>query len=72
MNMAIRLHEFGGSEVLRWEEADIAAPGPGEALIRHEAVGVNFIDIYQRRGLYKVPLPVIAGNERSRSSRGGR
>lgn len=63
MNMAIRFHEFGGPEVLRWEEAGVAAPGPGEARIRHEAVGVNFVDIYQRSGLYKVPLPAIAGNE---------
>jgi NADPH2:quinone reductase len=49
--------------VLRWEDADVADPGPGEALIRHEAVGVNFVDIYQRNGLYKVPLPAVAGNE---------
>jgi NADPH2:quinone reductase len=63
MHKAIRFHEFGGSDVLRWEGVDVAEPGPGEALIRHEAVGVNFVDIYQRNGLYKLPLPAIAGNE---------
>ena len=63
MYKAIRFHEFGGSDVLRWEEVDVAAPGPGQALVRHEAVGVNFVDIYQRSGLYKVPLPAVAGNE---------
>ena len=63
MHKAIRFHEFGGSEVLRWEDVNVADPGPGEARIRHEAVGVNFVDIYQRNGLYQVPLPAIAGNE---------
>jgi NADPH2:quinone reductase len=63
MNKAIRFHEFGGSDVLRWEECAVAEPGPGEVRIRHEAIGVNFIDIYQRSGLYKVTLPAIAGNE---------
>ena len=63
MNKAIRFHEFGGAEVLRWEDVTVADPGPGEARIRHEAVGVNFVDIYQRSGLYQVPLPAIAGNE---------
>lgn len=63
MNNAIRFHEFGGADVLRWEEVDVPVPGPGEALVRHEAVGVNFVDIYQRNGLYKVPLPAVAGNE---------
>jgi len=65
MNKAIRFHEFGGTEVLQWEDVDLPDPGPGEARIRHEAVGVNFIDIYQRSGLYKVSLPAVAGNEGS-------
>ncbi|HIJ88457.1 MAG TPA: quinone oxidoreductase [Desulfuromonadales bacterium] len=56
-------HDFGDTEVLRWENIEVADPGPGEVRIRHEAVGVNFIDIYQRSGLYKVPLPTVAGNE---------
>lgn len=63
MNNAIRFHEYGGTEVLRWEKVESAEPQPGEARIRHEAIGVNFVDIYQRSGLYKVPLPAIAGNE---------
>ncbi len=63
MNNAIRFYEFGGTNVLRWENSEVAEPGPGEALIRHEAIGVNFVDIYQRNGLYKIPLPAIAGNE---------
>jgi NADPH2:quinone reductase len=63
MHNAIRFHEFGGADVLRWEGVDVAEPGPGEARIRHEAVGVNFVDVYQRSGLYKVSLPAVAGNE---------
>jgi NADPH2:quinone reductase len=63
MNNVIRFHECGGTEVLRWEDIETTDPQPGEVRIRHEAIGVNFIDIYQRSGLYKVPLPAIAGNE---------
>ncbi|MEI6826077.1 MAG: quinone oxidoreductase [Desulfuromonadales bacterium] len=63
MHKAIMFHDFGDTEVLRWENIEVADPGPGEVRIRHEAVGVNFIDIYQRSGLYKVPLPTVAGNE---------
>lgn len=63
MHMAIKFHDFGDTEVLRWETVEMPDPGPGEALIRHEAIGVNFVDIYQRSGLYKVPLPAVAGNE---------
>jgi NADPH:quinone reductase len=65
MYKAIRFHEFGGPEVLHWEDIDVADPGPGEARIRHEVVGVNFVDIYQRNGLYKISLPAVAGNEGS-------
>jgi NADPH2:quinone reductase len=65
MSKAIRFHEFGSADVLHWEDADVADPGPGEARIRHEAVGVNFVDVYQRSGLYKIPLPAVAGNEGS-------
>ena len=50
--MAIRIHALGGPEMLRWEEVAIPAPGPGEVLVRHEAVGLNFIDTYHRSGLY--------------------
>jgi NADPH2:quinone reductase len=63
MHKAIRFHKVGGPEVLQWEDVEGVDPGPGEVRIRHEAVGVNFVDIYQRSGLYTVPLPAIAGNE---------
>ncbi len=60
---AVRIHEYGGPEVLRVEEVPTPTPGPGQALVRVEAVGVNFIDIYQRRGLYPLELPVALGQE---------
>ncbi len=60
---AIRVHEHGGPEVLRYEEAPLPEPAAGEARVRMEAVGVNFIDTYYRIGLYKVPLPVTPGSE---------
>ena len=64
MTHAIRIHETGGPEVLRWEKIDVADPGPGEALIRQTAAGLNFIDVYFRTGLYKAPtLPATIGNE---------
>lgn len=63
MVKAIRLHEHGGPEVLRLEEVEVAAPGAGEALVRHTAVGLNFIDTYHRTGLYEVTLPAIPGME---------
>ncbi|MBJ6799664.1 quinone oxidoreductase family protein [Geomonas propionica] len=63
MSKAICLEEFGGPEVLKWMDVSVPEPGPGEVRIRHRAVGVNFVDVYQRSGLYKMPLPAIAGNE---------
>ncbi len=60
---AIRVHRHGGTDVLVVEEIPVPRPGKGEALVRIEAVGVNFIDIYQREGLYRVPLPFTPGNE---------
>jgi len=64
MPKAIRMYETGGPEVLRWEEYDPGLPGPGEVLLRHEAVGLNFIDIYHRTGLYPLPsLPATPGME---------
>jgi NADPH2:quinone reductase len=64
MTHAIRIHETGGPDVLRWEKIDVAEPRPGEALIRQTAAGLNFIDVYFRTGLYKAPaLPAIIGNE---------
>src|SRR5581483_9922114 len=60
---AIRVHATGGPDVLRYEAVAQPAPGPGQALVKVEAAGVNFIDIYQRRGLYPVPLPFTPGQE---------
>lgn len=63
MPKAMCFEQFGGPEVMKWVDVEVPEPGPGEARIRHKAVGVNFVDVYQRSGLYKVPLPSIAGNE---------
>lgn len=64
MTRAIRFHTTGGPEVLQWEEAPTPSPKTGEVLIRHLAVGVNFIDVYHRTGLYPVAnLPAIPGME---------
>ena len=60
---AIRIHQTGDASVLRLETIDVPSPGPGQALLRVEAVGVNFIEIYQRTGLYKLPLPFTPGTE---------
>jgi NADPH2:quinone reductase len=64
MAKAIIMHQTGGPEVLGWEEYDPGEPGPGEVLLRHQAVGLNYIDIYHRSGLYPLPsLPGIPGME---------
>jgi NADPH2:quinone reductase len=64
MSMAIRMHATGGPDVLRWEHVPKPEPGPGELLIRHEAIGLNYIDVYFRTGLYKLPhLPAVIGQE---------
>jgi NADPH2:quinone reductase len=60
---AIRVHQVGGPEVLRYETTDRPSPGQGQALVRVEAAGVNFIEVYQRTGIYKVQLPFIPGSE---------
>jgi NADPH2:quinone reductase len=59
----IRLHETGGPGVLRWEELPLAAPARGEVLVRHTAIGLNYIDTYKRSGLYKLALPAGLGEE---------
>lgn len=64
MTRAIRVHEYGGPEVLKWEAVEVGPPGPGEVKIRQTAIGLNFIDIYQRTGFYPQPsLPFIPGSE---------
>ncbi len=63
MPKAIRFHQTGGPEVLRLEDVRVGDPGPGEARVRHAAIGVNFVDIYHRTGLYPLPLPSGLGVE---------
>jgi len=63
MTHAIRFHTTGGPEALVWEEVDVGSPGAGEVRIRHTAVGLNFIDIYYRSGLYATTLPSGLGSE---------
>jgi NADPH2:quinone reductase len=63
MTKAIRIHQTGGPEVLRWEDVELKDPGPGEAQIRHTAIGLNYLDTYHRSGLYPVPLPTGIGSE---------
>lgn len=60
---AIRVHATGGPEVLSWEEVDIGEPGPGQIRLRQHAVGLNYIDVYHRTGLYPQPLPITPGVE---------
>ncbi|MEM7445681.1 MAG: quinone oxidoreductase [Pseudomonadota bacterium] len=60
---AVRFHEAGGPEVLCWEEVEVPSPGPGEVKVRHDAVGLNFIDVYHRVGLYPLTLPSGIGME---------
>jgi len=63
MSFAIRIHKTGGPEVLHWEEVAVGDPAPGQARVRHAAVGLNFIDTYHRSGLYPLPLPSGLGLE---------
>ncbi|MDB4982782.1 MAG: Quinone oxidoreductase, NADPH-dependent [Myxococcales bacterium] len=63
MSKAIVVHAVGGPEALSWEDVPTPTPGPGEALIRQTAIGLNFIDVYNRTGLYKLPLPFVIGQE---------
>ncbi len=63
MTHAIRIHEHGGPEVMKWEAVEVGDPGPGELRIRHTAIGLNYIDTYHRTGLYKIPLPSVIGRE---------
>ena len=64
MPHAIRIHDFGGPEVMKWEEVEVGDPGPGQAKIKQYAAGVNYIDVYHRTGLYKqASLPFTPGSE---------
>src|SRR5258705_13218498 len=63
MAKAIRFHKQGGPEVLQLDDVQVGDPGPGQVRIRHTAIGVNFVDTYQRSGLYPMQTPAIAGNE---------
>lgn len=63
MPHAIRVHQTGGPEVLKWEEVDVGEPGSGQVRLRQEAAGLNFIDVYHRSGLYKQELPFTPGVE---------
>jgi NADPH:quinone reductase len=63
MTKAIRFHETGGPEVLRFEDVEVGKPAPDEAQVRHTAIGLNFLDVYDRTGLYPHPLPSGLGHE---------
>jgi NADPH2:quinone reductase len=63
MAKAVRYHKQGGPEVLQYEDVAVGEPGQGQVRIRHTAIGVNFVDTYQRSGLYPMQLPAVAGNE---------
>lgn len=64
MTKAIRIHEAGGPDAMRWETVDVGTPGYGEVRVRHTAIGLNFIDVYHRSGLYPLPtFPAIIGLE---------
>jgi NADPH:quinone reductase len=63
MAKAVRYHKQGGPEVMQYEDVEVGDPGPGQVRIRHSAIGVNFVDTYQRSGLYPMQLPQVAGNE---------
>jgi NADPH2:quinone reductase len=63
MPHAIRIHQTGGPEVFKWEEIEVGSPGPGQVRLKQTVVGLNYIDVYHRTGLYPVPLPAILGTE---------
>jgi len=65
MPKAIRIHKTGGPEVLQWDDVSVGDPGPGEARVRHHAVGLNYTDVYYRTGVFKLPYPSSPGLEAS-------
>ena len=62
---AVHINQYGGPEELQLVDVQVGEPGPGEIRIRHKAVGLNYIDIYQRSGVYKLPMPLSMGMEAS-------
>ncbi|MBL9017088.1 MAG: alcohol dehydrogenase catalytic domain-containing protein, partial [Myxococcales bacterium] len=60
---AIRIAQNGGPEVMKLEDVPLADPGPGEVLVRHHAIGINFVDTYHRSGLYPLAMPTGLGTE---------
>ncbi len=62
---AVRIEAYGGPEQLKLVDVTVGDPGPGEIRIRHKAIGLNYIDIYQRAGLYSLPMPLHLGMEAS-------
>ena len=63
MSKAIRIHRAGGPEEMLWEDVEVPAPAEGEVQVRHTAIGLNYIDVYDRTGLYPMPLPGVLGRE---------
>ena len=63
MTKAMRIHQTGGPEVMRWEDVEVGEPGPGQIRIRHTAIGLNYLDTYHRSGVYPLPLPSGIGSE---------
>jgi hypothetical protein len=69
MTKAIRIHAYGGPEVLQWDDVDVGKPGAGEIRIKQEAAGLNYIDIYHRTGLYKLEkLPAVMNSRQDTAS----
>ncbi|MBI3917648.1 MAG: quinone oxidoreductase, partial [Betaproteobacteria bacterium] len=63
MPHVMRIYEHGGPEKLKWEQVEVGDPGPGQVRVRNAAIGLNFIDTYQRNGLYPMPMPFTLGSE---------
>ncbi|MEG0112479.1 MAG: alcohol dehydrogenase catalytic domain-containing protein, partial [Comamonas sp.] len=63
MSLAVQIARNGGPEEMKLVDVEVGAPGPGEVRIRHHAIGLNFIDVYQRTGLYTLPMPLNLGME---------
>jgi NADPH2:quinone reductase len=63
MVKAMVIREYGGPDAMKWEDVSIGDPGPGDARVKHAAIGINFVDTYNRTGLYKAPLPFTPGAE---------